>query len=102
MDTLNNVEAPDNAPSRASTIDGTPPYTRAIIDVQNAAIYWQAKAGGSRAEADWLPTTGAFMVPGSRRAPVPGRIYGFRFWAAVKAADLPTGQSQARVTVSLL
>lgn len=101
MDVLNNVTAPDNAPTLASTIDGTVPYSRALIDVQNAAIYWQAKVGDGRSAADWTPASGVFMVPGSRRAPVSGKIYGFRFWAAVPTAQIPAGGTQAQVTVTL-
>lgn len=99
MDVLNNVTAPDNAPTAASTIDGTVPYSRAIIDVANAAIYWQAKTGSSRSMADWTPPAGVFMGVGSRRAPVSGVIYGLRFWAAVPAAQLA---KQAQVTVTLV
>lgn len=101
MDVLNNVTAPDSAPTAASTIDGTVPYSRAIIDVANAAIYWQAKVGDGRSSADWTPANGVFMSIGSRRAPVSGKIYGFRFWAAVPAAQIPVGGKQAQVTVTL-
>lgn len=102
MDTLNNITAPDNAPTAASTIDGTVPYSRAIVDVYNAAIYWQAKVGDSRTVADWTPPNGVFMGVGSRRAPVSGKVYGFRFWAAVPIAKLAPGQSQAQVTVTIV
>lgn len=99
MDVLNNITAPDNAPAPASTIDGTVPHSRAIVDVSNAAIYWQAKVGYSRSAADWTPANGVFMLPGSRRAPVDGFIYGFRFWAAVKASSLSGPQAQVTVTL---
>jgi hypothetical protein len=102
MDVINNVTAPDSAPNTASTKDGVPPCSRAIIDVSNAAIYWQAKVGNSPNMADWTPVGGSFMSPGSRRAPVSGTIYGFRFWAAVPLAQLPAGQTQAQVTVTLV
>lgn len=104
MDVLNNIQAPDNAPTDKSTIDQTVPHSRAVVDVQNAAIYWQAKLGygQSRATSDWLPASGVFMTPGSRRLPVPGPLYGVRFWAAVPTANLPTGASQARVTVTMV
>jgi len=101
VDVLNNVIAPDNAPTAASTIDGTVPYSRAVVDVYNAAIYWQAKVGDSRTVADWSPPHGVFMGVGSRRAPVSGRVYGFRFWAAVPKASLPAGGTQAQVTVTM-
>lgn len=100
MDVLNNVLAPDNNPSAASTIDGTVPYSRAIVDVSNAGIYWQVKQGQSRADADWTPSSGVFMSPGSRRLPTQGSIYGVRFWAATPAAQLGTSP-QARVTVMI-
>lgn len=103
MDVLNNVQAPDTAPTLASTIDQTVPHSRAVVDVQNAAIYWQVKIGyGGRATSDWLPAGGVFMSPGSRRLPVPGPLFGVRFWAAVTTANLPSGGSQARVTVTMV
>ena len=102
IDVLNNVQAPDNAPTAASTIDGTSPASRVVVDVVNAAIYWQVKAGDGRSVADWLPSSGVFMSPGSRRLPVDGVIYGFRCWAAVPTAQLPAGQSQARVTAHVV
>lgn len=101
MDVLNNITAPDKAPTAASTIDGAVPCSRAVVDVQNSAIYWQAKCGNGPAEAAWTPANGVFMAPGSRRAPVPGKVYGFRFWAAVPAASLASGAKQAQVTVTL-
>lgn len=99
MDALNNVVAPDNAPTAASTIDHAAPASRAIADVNNAAIYWQVKTGRSPSEADWKPVSGSFMTPGSRRIPSSDTVYGFRFWAAVPLAQLPAGTPQARVTV---
>lgn len=102
MDVLNNVKAPDNAPTAASTIDGTAPHSRAIVDVNNSAIYWQVKTGSGRPDADWTPASGTFMAPGSRRIPTVGQIFGFRFWAAVPAAQLGPGIAQAQVTVQLV
>lgn len=98
MDALNNVQAPDNAPTLASTIDGTVPHSRAILDVSNAAIFWQVKAGNGRADADWKPANGVYMSPGSRRLPTEGWVFGVRFWAAVPAAQLGGAAFQARVT----
>lgn len=102
IDVLNNVTAPDNAPTSASTIDNTVEHHRAVVDVANAAIYWQVKVGNGRADAGWTPANGTFMAPGSRRIPTEGTIYGFRFWAAVKLANLPAGGSQAQVTATLV
>lgn len=102
LDALNNVTAPDNQPSAASTLDGVVPGTRCIVDVSNAAIYWQVKQGKGHAYADWAPPNGVYMSPGSRRIPMEGAIYGFRFWAAVKAANLPAGGQQAQVTVVIV
>lgn len=101
IDVLNNVTAPDNAATTASTLDQTTQHRRAVVDVFNSGIYWQVKSGNSRSDADWTPASGTFMAPGSRRIPSEGLIFGFRFWAATKAANLPTGGKQAQVTVTL-
>lgn len=101
IDVLNNVTAPDSAPTSASTIDNTTPHTRAVVDVFNSAIYWQVKTGSGRATAGWTPANGAYMAPGSRRLPVDGLIYGFRFWAVTPLASIPSGGSQAQVTATL-
>ena len=97
LDVLNNIVAPDNSPTPASTIDGTAPHNRVVLDVSNAAIYWQVKTGDGRADADWRPANGVYMSPGSRRLPTEGLVYGVRFWAATPTAQL-AGGPQARVT----
>lgn len=96
---INNLTAPD-AYSSASTLENLPDITAVNIDVANQAIYWQIQqvvaATGLYTEATWQEET--FMLPGSRSIYRAG-IRGCRFRAAITAADLPSGSSQAQVTI---
>lgn len=95
---INNLTAPDTY-TPASTLDGLPRISRANLDVVNAAIYWQLKQAngtGLATEGTWGQEV--FMTPGSRPLLRAG-IVGIRFRAAVTAAQLPSGASQAQVTV---
>lgn len=95
---INNLTAPDSY-SPASTLDNLPYPSSVNIDVANQAIFWQVKQvnspGGLFTEGTWQEET--FMLPGSRSIYRTG-IRGFRFRAAVPAAQLPAGSSQASVT----
>lgn len=95
---INNLTAPDNY-SSASTLQNLPYASAVNIDVANAAIYWQIlvadKPSGLFTEGTWQEET--FMLPGSRSIYRTG-IRGFRFRAAVAAAQLPAGGTQAQVT----
>lgn len=97
---INNQTAPDNAATPATTLDNLPLIGRVNIDVANSAIYWQLKQSSSNSalytQGTWGPAT--YMAPGSRTL-FRSSIIGFRFWAAVTAANLPSGQTQAQVTV---
>lgn len=95
---LNNVTAPDNAPTAASTLDPLPVCDHINLDVTNAAIFWSIKQTNNLTS----PQTGAwqpyvYMAPGSRPIQRFG-IVGFRFYAAVPQAQLPVGGLQAQVT----
>lgn len=95
---INNLTAPD-AYTAQSTLDNLPYPPSINIDVANSAIYWQVKQVLSRSslftEGTWQEET--FMLPGSRSIYRPG-IRGFRFRAAIAAANLPTTADQAQVT----
>jgi hypothetical protein len=98
---INNLTAPDTY-TQASTLDNLPTINRVNIDAVNASIYWQLKqvsGTGLYTEGSWGPEV--FMLPGSRPLYRPG-IIGIRFRAAVPAAQLPTGGSQAQVTVEAI
>jgi hypothetical protein len=79
------------------------------IDVVNQAIYWQlALAQFSPGFGGYLPPQQAawdanvtYQIPGSRTLNRQN-VCGFRFWAAVKAASLPSGSTQAIVTVEIV
>jgi hypothetical protein len=95
---LNNVTAPD-AYSAAATLDNLPFPTRLNIDVANQAIYWQLKqstGSGLSTEGTWGQEV--YMTPGSRTLFRSG-VRGVRVRAAVTAANLPAGSTQAHVTV---
>lgn len=95
---INNMTAPD-AYTAASTLDNLPYPGSVNIDVANSSIYWQVKQVLSRSglstEGTWQEET--FMLPGSRSIYRPG-IRGFRFRAAIPAAQLPATGTQAQVT----
>lgn len=99
---LNNVTAPDNAPTQASTLENIPICDHVNIDVYNSGIYWAVKEAyvnwGQELQGNWQDET--FQAPGSRTIyNRGGGIIGFRFRAAVPLANLPAGQQQAQVTV---
>lgn len=98
----NAVTAPDAYTSPGSTIEGTP-ISRVNIDVLNQGIYWQLKrsASGIGAGQGVWDDVEVFMAPGSRQI-VRAGIVGFRFRAAVKAASLPAGATQAVVTIEAI
>lgn len=95
---INNLTAPD-AYTTASTLQNLPYPGSVNIDVANSAIFWQVNQVLSRSglstEGTWQEET--FMLPGSRSIYRPG-IRGFRFRAAIPAAQLPTTATQAQVT----
>lgn len=95
---INNTTAPD-AYTPASTLQNLPFPSSVNIDVANSAIYWQVQQVISRSglatEGTWQEET--FMLPGSRSIYRPG-IRGFRFRAAIPAAQIPATGFQAQVT----
>jgi len=103
---LNNITAPDNQPTPASTLDLLPICNHVNIDLSNSAIYWSVKEArgpviGLETQGDWQPYV--FMIPGSRTIYSRGAgIIGFKFYAAVATASLPVGQQQAQVTVEVV
>lgn len=102
---INNLTAPDIAPTDASTRIHLPICDHINLDVYNSAIYWsvaEAQAPfGQEQVWDW--TDYVFMGPGSRTIYNRGAgIVGFRFYAAVLAANLPVGQLQAQVTAEIV
>lgn len=95
---LNNITAPD-AYSPASTLLNLNGVTRINIDVTNQGIYWQLQrstGSGLFTEGSWDQEV--FMANGSRSLFRAG-VTGVRVRAAVPAASLPAGSSQAQVTV---
>lgn len=91
---INALTAPD-AYTAASTIAPGVPLKRSILDVANQAIFWQI-AYRQGAGAVWEGTEQR-MDPGSRAVLEPH--IGIRVRAAIPAASLPAGASQAVVTV---
>lgn len=96
--TLNNVTAPDSY-SPAATLDNLPPVS-INFQIFNQGIYAQIRQISSPTqlytEGTWSEET--LILPSS------GPIYrqqvrGFRFRAAIPAANLPAGALQAQVTV---
>jgi len=101
---LNNITAPDSY-TNTSTLQNLPVLDHINIDVYNAAIYWQPKEvlGATNigiTAPDTLGTWGTevYMTPGSRSIIRPGLV-GIRVRAAVLAANLPYGTSQAQTTI---
>lgn len=101
---LNNVTAPDNAPTPVSTLDNLEICSHVNIDVQNSGIFWSVKEAsgplmGLERIGNWNPYV--FMAPSSRTIYNRGSgIIGFRFYAAVPNATLvAAGLVQAQVTV---
>lgn len=95
---LNNITAPDNY-TAASTLESLPVLDHVNLDVSNQAIYWSLKQSNDLATGvtgAWQPEV--FMLPGSRVLRRQGMI-GIRVRAATAAANLPTGATQAHVTV---
>lgn len=95
---LNNITAPDSY-TPAATLLNLNGVTRINIDVTNQGIYWQlqrATGTGLFTEGSWDQEV--FMANGSRSLFRTG-ITGVRIRAATPAASLPSGSSQAQVTV---
>jgi hypothetical protein len=95
---LNNVTAPD-AYSTAATLQNLPYPSRINLDVFNQGIYWQLQethGTGTFTEATWGSET--YMAPGSRTL-LRSNVRGVRVRAAIAAANLPAGQSQAQFTL---
>lgn len=98
---LNNITAPD-AYTAAATLEQLPVLEHINLDVVNAAIYWSLKQSSNLATdvtGTWQPEV--FMLPGSRTLRRAGMV-GIRVRAAVPAAQLPAGASQAQVTVEAI
>lgn len=95
---LNNITAPDSY-QPSSTLANLNGVTRINLDVTNAGIYWQLQltsGTGLYTEGTW--DTEVFMASGSRSLFRNG-ITGIRVRAAIPAAQIPAGSSQAQVTV---
>ena len=94
---LNNVTAPSNAPTQASTLAIGVFVDHFNIDVSNAAIYWQLQGVKQQSDppqmADWSQYAYVQMIPGSRSIARQG-VTGIRFYAVVAAAT-----PQAIVTI---
>lgn len=101
---LNNITAPDNYTNAATLVGqggvGLPSISRVNIDVSNGGIYWQLLLAQQIQTTDQSGSWDqeVFMATGSRSISRLG-IVGVRVRAAVPAANLPAGQSQAQVTV---
>lgn len=99
---INNLTAPDTY-TTASTLQNLPYPPSINIDVANSAIYWQVQQvlsrSGLNTEGTWQEET--FMFPGSRSIYRPG-IRGFRFRAAIPAAQIPATGNQAQVTAEAI
>jgi len=100
---INNVTAPDNSPTLASTLDGLPVLDHIVFNVANAAIYWSIKLADDKLGHDkfgvWQPYL--FALPQSFTLYRTG-VVGVRFYAAIPVASLPSGASQAQVTVEAI
>lgn len=96
---LNAITAPDQY-TVAATIEDVP-IAKMVIDVVNAAIYWQPKIavpqGGNSGCWDGTET---YLIPSSKQITRPDLI-GVRVRAAIPAAQLPSGGLQAVVTVNV-
>lgn len=95
---LNAVTAPDNY-TAAATIENVP-IDSLILNVTNQAILWQLKIGTGGGSGVWDDTE-TLTLPGSTpiSSDTPGEIVGIRFRAFTKAAQIPSGSSQAVVSV---
>lgn len=98
---INALTAPD-AYTTASTLQNVP-ISSIMLDVANQAIYWQLQIrspGQSNSAGIWEDTE-TYNTPGSRNisSDRDNEITGIRFRAAVKAANLPAGATQAVVTI---
>lgn len=93
---LNLVTAPD-AYSAQSTVSGHL-FPRIIIDVNNQGIYRQLQVTYSGSSVGVWEDTEVFQGPGSKELRR-SNVTGIRFRAAVKAANLPAGSTQAVVTI---
>ena len=100
--TRNAVTAPDDY-TQQSTIDGGQFIDHFNLDVVNQSIYWQMKQASRPGDGPQMATWQAevYMPPGSRvirrRA-----LVGARFRAAIPAAQLPAGVTQAIVTLEVI
>lgn len=96
-DAINALTAPDAA-TAASTLGPAPVlYDHVNIDVANQAIFWQHAEASDPTRpqsASWQAPV--YMTPGSRSISR-ANLAGFRFWAAIPAAQLGTA-TQAVVT----
>lgn len=99
---LNNITAPD-AYADTSTLANLPFPQRINVDVANQAIYWQLQQASGPTAMSTEGTWGqeVYMPPGSRTLYRAG-VRGIRIRAATPAASLPTGSSQAQVTVEAI
>lgn len=82
---MNNITTEDNYPAERTSkcLEGGP-GSRVVIDIYNAAIYYQLKCdpkGGAGGQARWQPEV--FAAPGSRSIVRRG-IFGVRCRSAVK------------------
>lgn len=98
---LNNITAPDayTPTGGTATLDPLPVLDHVNIDVVNQAIYWSIKQTNdltTNLSGSWQPEI--FMLPGSRTLTRVGMV-GIRVRAAIPAAQLPVGATQAQVTV---
>lgn len=95
---LNNITAPDQYQS-TSTLDNLPVLDHVNLDVSNQGIFWSLKQTSDLTTditGAWQPEV--YMLPGSRILDRDG-VVGIRIRAAIAAANLPAGGSQAQVTV---
>ena len=93
---LINVTAPD-AYNAASTLDNLPVCNQVVIQLVNQAVYYQIREVADHATLtrdlpDWSDER--FLAP-SVAMLSSRRFRGIRFRAAVKAANVPAGSSQA-------
>jgi hypothetical protein len=94
---LNNITAPDNY-TAGSTLENLPILDHINIDVTNGGIFWQLKLAANELESFGQWDTEVFMITASRTLDRPGMV-GIRVRAAIPAAQLPAGSTQAQVTV---
>lgn len=95
---INNLTAPDQY-GVTSTLYPLPLIDHINLDVTNGGIFWsiaQTNDLATEMSGAWQPEV--FMGPGSRTISREN-VVGVRFRAAVAAANLPAGSTQAQVTV---